>query len=76
MLHPGVLADNQRAVYQVTVPASVAGAPVLGWKLDLTALNGTPSVRVRQNYLPDDNFTATTALRHSSRSPRLSSRPT
>jgi hypothetical protein len=51
----GVLADNQRAFYQVIVPASVAGAPILGWKLDLTALNGTPSVRVRQNYLPDDN---------------------
>jgi hypothetical protein len=56
----GLLADNQRAVYQVTVPASVAGAPVLGWKLDLMALNGTPSVRVRHDYLPDDNFTDTT----------------
>ena len=51
----GLLADNQRIFYQVTVPVSVAGAPVLGWKLDLTALNGTPSVRVRQNLLPDDN---------------------
>ena len=49
----GLLADNQRVFYQVIVPASVAGTPVLGWKLDLTSLNGTPSVRVRQNYLPD-----------------------
>jgi hypothetical protein len=55
----GLLADNQRAFYQVIVPASVAGAPILGWKLDLTALNGTPSVRVRQNYLPDDNGSGT-----------------
>ena len=51
----GVLADTESDFYQVTVPALVAGAPVLGWKLDLTALNGNPSVRVRQNYLPDNN---------------------
>lgn len=52
----GLLADNQRAFYKVTIPSTVAGAPVLGWKLDLTALNGTPNVRVRQNSLPDDNY--------------------
>ena len=51
----GVLADTESAFYQVTVPASVGGAPVLGWKLDLTAFNGTPSLRVRQNLLPDNN---------------------
>ncbi|HWW00330.1 MAG TPA: hypothetical protein VNZ64_11585 [Candidatus Acidoferrum sp.] len=50
----GVLADNQRSFYRVTVPATVAGAQVLGWQLDLTTLNGTPSVRVRKNLLPDD----------------------
>jgi hypothetical protein len=52
----GVLADTASDFYQVIVPAFVAGAPILGWKLDLTALNGTPSVRVRQNLLPDDNY--------------------
>jgi hypothetical protein len=52
----GVLADSESDFYQVIVPASVAGAPILGWKLDLTALNGTPSVRVRQNLLPDNNY--------------------
>ena len=57
----GVLADNQRAFYQVIVPASINGAPVLGWKLDLNATNGTPSVRVRQNLLPDDNYYAGTS---------------
>jgi hypothetical protein len=55
----GVLADNQRAFYQVAVPAAVAGAPLLGWKLDLTSLNGTPSVRVRKNLLPEDNAAGT-----------------
>jgi hypothetical protein len=52
----GVLADNQRAFYQVQVPASVDGAPVLGWKLDLSALDGTPSVRVRKDLLPDEGM--------------------
>jgi hypothetical protein len=51
----GVLADTESAFYQVNVPSVVNGAPVLGWKLDLTALNGTPSMRVRQNLLPDNN---------------------
>jgi hypothetical protein len=50
----GTLADNQRAYYQVTVPPSVLGAPVLGWRLDLTASNGSPSLRVRMNSPPDD----------------------
>jgi hypothetical protein len=50
----GVLADNQRAYYQVTVSDMVNGGPVLGWKLDLTSSNGTPSVRVRKDLLPVD----------------------
>jgi hypothetical protein len=49
----GLLADNQRAFYRVTVPDEVAGAPVLGWNLNLADLNGSPSVRVRKDYLPD-----------------------
>jgi hypothetical protein len=48
------LADGQRAFYQVTVPADVAGAPVLGWYLELSILSGSPSVRVRPGSLPDD----------------------
>jgi hypothetical protein len=55
----GLLADQQHAFYQVIVPPSVAGAPVLGWKLDLTALNGSPSLRVRQNHLPDNTCDTT-----------------
>jgi large repetitive protein len=51
----GLLADSESDFYEVIVPASAAGAPVLGWKLDLTVSNGTPSLRVRQNLLPDDN---------------------
>jgi hypothetical protein len=51
----GLLADTQHAYYQVAVPALVNGAPVLGWKLDLTALTGSPSLRVRRDLLPDNN---------------------
>ena len=40
--------------YEVTIPALVNGAPVLGWKLDLTAINGSPTLRVRENLLPDN----------------------
>jgi hypothetical protein len=55
----GTLADTEHAFYQVIVPASVAGAPVLGWQLELTALTGSPSVRVRQNLLPDNTCDTT-----------------
>jgi hypothetical protein len=50
----GTLADNARAYYQFNMPASFSGAPVLGWRLDLNASNGTPSLRVRMNSPPDD----------------------
>ncbi|HLP77402.1 MAG TPA: hypothetical protein VK327_10850, partial [Candidatus Paceibacterota bacterium] len=50
------LSDNQRAFYQVVVPATNNGHAVIGWKLDLEQTSGTPSVRVRQNLLPDDNY--------------------
>src|SRR5207247_783571 len=56
----GVVADNQRTFYQVIVPGLIAGAPVLGWKLDLAALNGSPTVRVRKGpLLPDDTCDTT-----------------
>ena len=56
----GILADNQRAFFRVAVPATVDGAPVLGWKLDLNQTNGSPSVRVRRDVLPWDGDTAST----------------
>ncbi|PWU17107.1 MAG: hypothetical protein C5B50_12020 [Verrucomicrobia bacterium] len=48
------LADNQRAFFQVVVPETIAGAPVLGWKLDLFQNSGSPSFRVRKDLLPTD----------------------
>ena len=48
------MADTEHAFYEVTIPAVVNGAPVLGWKLDLTAINGSPSLRVRENLVPDN----------------------
>ena len=30
------------------------GQPIIGWKLGVTQTTGTPSIRVRQNLLPDD----------------------
>jgi hypothetical protein len=53
------LADTEHAYYQVIVPSAVNGAPVLGWQLELTALAGSPSVRVRQNLLPDNTCDTT-----------------
>ena len=50
----GVLLNGQSAYYQVTVPAMLNGQPVIGWKLGVTQSTGTPSIRVRQNLLPDD----------------------
>ena len=55
----GVLADTEHSYYQVIVPASVVGAPVLGWELQLATLTGSPSVRVRQNLLPDNTCDTT-----------------
>ena len=49
----GILADNERAFFQVVVPDTVDGAPVLGWYLFLSQTNGSPAVRVRQNLLPE-----------------------
>jgi hypothetical protein len=52
----GILADNQRALYQVSVPEKVNGATVLGWRLNLGASNGVPYLRIRRGpLLPDDS---------------------
>jgi uncharacterized protein YmfQ (DUF2313 family) len=51
----GVLLNGQSAYYQVVVPATLNGQPVIGWKLDVTQTAGTPSIRVRPGLLPDDN---------------------
>ena len=50
------LADTARSYYRVVVPTNFNGVPVLGWKLDLTQSQGTPSVRVRKNLLPTDDY--------------------
>jgi hypothetical protein len=57
----GSLTDNERAFYQVTVSDFVNGAPVLGWRLDLSASNGAPSLRVRKNLLPVDGTDCSTS---------------
>ena len=46
----GVLANNQRTFYQVIVPPGQ-----IGWRLDLTATNGTPTLRARKDLLPSDD---------------------
>lgn len=50
------LANDARAFYRVIVPTNFNGAPVLGWKLDLSQTLGTPYVRVRKDLLPDDGY--------------------
>jgi hypothetical protein len=50
----GTLADTASTFFRVNVPANVNGAPVLGWNLQLSQSSGSPSVRVRQNLLPDN----------------------
>lgn len=52
----GTLADLQKTYFQVTVPATFNGQPVVGWKLTLDHTQGNPRLRVRQNTLPDDNY--------------------
>jgi len=50
----GVLLNGQSAFYQVVVPATLNGQPVIGWKLDVAQTAGTPRIRVRPGTLPDD----------------------
>jgi uncharacterized repeat protein (TIGR02543 family) len=42
--------------YRVVVPTNFNGAPVIGWRLDLSATLGSPSVRVRKDSLPENVF--------------------
>jgi hypothetical protein len=55
------LADTASAFYVVTVPATVNGAPVLGWYLALAETSGTPTLRVRPNLLPAATADTTSA---------------
>jgi len=55
----GTLADTESAFFQVVVPTNLNGAPILGWELNLSQTNGSPSVRVRQNLLPDNTCDTT-----------------
>ncbi len=50
----GVLEDNERVFFKFVIPATNAGQPVIGWKLDLTQSSGLASMRVRRDLLPSD----------------------
>ena len=54
------LADNQRAFFRVTIPATNAGLQVIGWNLRLTQSQGTPTSRVRRGGIPFDGGPDTT----------------
>jgi hypothetical protein len=49
-----VLQDGFKDYWRVQVPYTLNGQPVMGWKLNLSALYGTPKMRVRRGALPDD----------------------
>ena len=51
----GSLADGQRTYFTVDIPPLINGEAPVGWYLKLTALQGTPQVRIRPgNVLPQD----------------------
>jgi hypothetical protein len=56
-----LLQDAARVYYRVEVPALLAGEPVIGWKLSLSALYGSPTMRIRKGALPADTGTGTSA---------------
>jgi subtilase family serine protease len=58
----GQLADGQSDFYRVLVPATNQNVPVIGWRLDLTQVQGTPKVRVRKDSLPVDGGNGVTAF--------------
>ena len=58
----GLLIDHQSAFYRVTIPATDGGVPVVGWKLDLSVLQGSASVRVRRDLIPADNTVDTSVF--------------
>jgi hypothetical protein len=49
----GTLLNGQSAFYQVTVPATLNGQPVIGWTLTVAQTTGAPRIRVRPGLLPD-----------------------
>jgi hypothetical protein len=54
--------SGERTAYAVDVPVTLAGQPVLGWKLDLTTAQGTAILRVYKNLgntAPDAMITVT-----------------
>jgi hypothetical protein len=50
----GTLLNGQSAYYKIVVPATLNSQPVIGWKLDVTQTSGTPRIRIRPGFLPDD----------------------
>jgi hypothetical protein len=48
------LLDNQRDFYRIEVPATNNGAPVIGWRLNLSQTTGSASLRARKDILPSD----------------------
>ncbi|HEV2318840.1 MAG TPA: hypothetical protein VGV18_03770, partial [Verrucomicrobiae bacterium] len=50
----GTLLNGQSAFYQVTVPGTLNGQPVIGWNLTVMETTGTPTIRVRPDLLPDN----------------------
>lgn len=65
----GLLQNNERAFFKFIVPATNNGQAVIGWKLDLIASSGNPSMRVCRDVLPSDkdstslmDFTTGTAI--------------
>jgi hypothetical protein len=49
-----LLQDGFKAYWRVQVPYTMNGQAVMGWKLSLSSLYGTPKMRVRRGTLPDD----------------------
>jgi len=52
----GTLLSGQSAYYKVTVPATLNGQSVVGWKLSVAQTSGIASIRVRQGTLPDNYY--------------------
>ena len=58
----GSVADGEKVYYKIVVPATYNGGPVLGWRLDLAAVQGSPAMRIEKNYLPSDQSSHWRAL--------------
>jgi hypothetical protein len=50
----GSVADGEKVYYKIVVPDTYNGGPVIGWRLDLAAVQGSPTIRIEKNYLPSD----------------------